>query len=149
MKRIALVALCLITLTWRPAWGDDRHRQRNAPECQAPFLTVQGRPGRPVSIFDSGAFTQCLSSRDNQTALRCIIRSAEAALESGSIDPSGAPVALSANTAPTKWHCDPGLHQCGCQGLDDCVDLILFGPCKSGFVCTDPSDPDSPCSCDY
>jgi len=153
MKGIALVVLSLITLTGRPARGDDdRGHQRGngpGPQCQAPFLSVQARPGRPVSIFDNGAFTQCLSSRDNQAALRCIIRAANAALDSGSIDPNGAPVMLSANTGVTKWHCHPGLNQCGCEGLDDCVDLILFGPCKGGFVCTDPSDPDSPCSCDY
>ena len=151
MKRTALVVLCLATLTSTPGSADDDrgNRRGNAPQCRASFLTVQARPGRPVSIFDNGAFVSCVSSRDNQAALRCIVRAAKAALESGSIDPSGPPVTLSADTGMTKWHCEAGVHQCACAGLDDCVDLILFGPCKSGFVCQDPSDPDSVCGCEY
>ena len=74
-------------------------------------------------------------------ALECVAETASL-LAGGSdrIDPTGAPIWLVPKTKPQPWWGRGDLGFCTCDGNDDCVDLILFGPCEGGTMHCDPGD---------
>jgi hypothetical protein len=98
------------------------------------------------NLLEQGGFVACLDKGTNREALECV--AARAALLAGGsdrIDPTGAPIWLVAKAKPEPWWCVPEIKTCGCIGNDDCVDLILFGPCPGGTMSCD----DIGCQCTY
>jgi hypothetical protein len=105
-----------------------------------------------TDLLDRGGFAACLHKATNREALACVAATA-ARLAEGSdrIDPTAAPIWLVPKTNPQPFACStgglgpPGL--CICWGNDDCVELILFGPCEGGTMQCDEND--EVCTCTF
>lgn len=107
-----------------------------------------GEPGTVVTdLLDQGGFVACLHKATNREALDCVAETAILLQGSDHIDPTGAPIWLAPKPDHQGWVCSPFQPICSCEGNDDCVSLILFGPCPGGtLACTDDNQT---CTCTY
>lgn len=143
------LGLTLLGLGAGGAYGDPRRLPHGtaAPDACDIEGARLGVPGTVVTdLLDRGGFVACLHKATNREALECVAATA-ARLAGGSdrIDPTGAPIWLVPKEKPQPWWCVGALGQCTCEGNDDCVDLILFGPCDGGTMVCDKND--EVCSC--
>jgi len=118
-----------------------------APDACSINGALLGVPGTVVTdLLEQGGFVGCLDKATNKEALECVAeRAALLAGGSDQIDPAGRPIWLVPKDKPVPWWCVPEITSCACIGNDDCVDLILFGPCIGGTMTCD----DVGCSCTY
>jgi hypothetical protein len=158
LKSIVAVGLglTLLGLDAGGTYAGQRTKGTAAPDACDIQGAQFGEPGTVVTdVLDQGGFVACLDKATNREALDCVAQTANSLLTSGGsdrIDLDGDPIWLVPKTPPQPWACTTTgveLPFCVCDGNDDCVALILFGPCEGGTMQCGEGDDENYCTCTY